>query len=73
MQGKTPGKLPAAPGSKMNPLSLKGKGNENWAQFQGKVKTDAQDAGQDALDEYRDLVQRYFEELSRQGDQARGK
>jgi hypothetical protein len=56
----------------MDPLKLE-KGNGDWVKFHGKVHTEAQEGGQDPLDEYRDLVNRYFEELSRQGSQPGGK
>jgi hypothetical protein len=63
------GILPPQPGSKLEPLATKPKtGDTDWVKFRGQVKREAADrAAKDADDEYRDLVNRYFEELSRQG------
>ena len=48
------------------------KGDTNWINFQGHIKSGAQsDASQDGPKNYRDLVNRYFEELARQGNKGK--
>jgi hypothetical protein len=72
-RGKLPPSVAAAPGSKVKPVAVN-KGETDSIKFKGKLKGEAQDsAGQDDSDEYRDLINRYFEELSRQGGMPKGK
>lgn len=61
------GKIAPAAGSTMTAMPLKPVGDGQWARFRGRVKSEAQaDAGRDAPEDYRELVNRYFQELSRQ-------
>ncbi len=55
-------------------LKLPDKAETDWAKFQGKVNRGAQDDhAKNTPEEYRDLVNRYFEELARQGGRPEGK
>lgn len=67
-QGKQVAKLPPAPPAKVVPTPPKAKGDGDWARLRGQVKREAGDsAAKDADDEYRELIESYFQELSRQG------
>jgi hypothetical protein len=59
---------PAAVENDPGKLQLADKTDADWAKFQGKVNRGAQDDhAKNTPEEYRDLVNRYFEELARQG------
>jgi hypothetical protein len=67
---------PAAASVDSDPAKLKqsDKPETDWAKFQGKVNRAAQDDhAKNTPEEYRDLVNRYFEELARQGGRPEGK
>jgi hypothetical protein len=68
-------KRPPQPNGKVEPIRPKSNsGTTDWVKFRGQMKRESDGrVDKDVDNEYRDLVNRYFEELSRQGNSAGGR